>query len=155
MQTAYLAGPIAGLGFEDVVTWRDFAIQELRKSGIVGRSPMRAKEFLEGVTCFSKSGLNEGAYSPLSTPRGITTRDRFDATHCDVLLVNLLGAKAVSIGTCLEIAWADANRIPIVCAMESQGNPHDHGMINEIVGYRVETLEQAIFISRAILEIRS
>jgi hypothetical protein len=35
------------------------------------------------------------------------TRDRFDATRCDVLLVNLLGAERVSIGTMMEVAWAD------------------------------------------------
>jgi hypothetical protein len=50
----------------------------------------------------------------MSKPKGLTTRDRWDAMRCDVLLVNLLGATKVSIGTVLEFGWADAMDIPIV-----------------------------------------
>ena len=68
------------------------------------------------------------------------TRDRFDATRCDLLFVNLLGAKETSIGTVMEIAWADLLRKPIVLAIEPEGNIHDHGMIKEAIGFRVPSL---------------
>lgn len=87
----------------------------------------------------------------LSQARSVMTRDRFDATRCDVLFVNLLGAKAPSIGTVMEIAWADSKRTPIVCVMEKAGNPHEHMMVNEAIGFRVETLEDAVHVTKSIL----
>lgn len=133
----YLAGPITRLDYKGAVEWRDYAIQKLFP--IRGMSPMRGKEYLSNVL------------SVLSSDRGIMTRDRNDATTCDVLLVNFLGATRVSIGTVMEIAWADGRRIPIVCAMEKTGNVHDHGMVKEAIGFRVETLDEAIQITRSIL----
>ena len=153
MTTVYLAGPITGLDYAGATDWREYAIAELAKGGIKGLSPMRAKNFLANVTAFEANCDGYGSLNALATNRGIMTRDRFDATRCDVLLVNFLGAKRVSVGTAMEIAWADLARIPIVCAMEPEGNPHDHGMINEALGYRVTSLDEAIAITRAILEV--
>lgn len=153
--TVYLAGPIAGLGYDDAVDWRDLAIADLAQSGIKGLSPMRAKEYLRSVerdVGFSATCEEYGQLSPLSSPRGIMTRDRFDATRCDVLLVNLLGAKKVSVGTVMEIAWADQCRTPVVCCMEADGsNPHEHAMIGEAIGFRVPTLGEGLHVVRAIL----
>ena len=36
-------------------------------------------------------------------------------------------------------------------AMEPDGNPHEHGMIKEALGFRVPTLEEAILIVKSIL----
>lgn len=148
----YLAGPITGLTFVGCTNWRDFAVTELARAGIDGFSPMRAKDILKN--CIDKlSGTGE-EYSHLSvfaTQRGVMTRDRYDCTRCDVLLVNLLGAQIVSIGTVMEIAWADAHRIPIVCAIEEKGNVHEHMMIREALGFRVPTLEEALNTVKAIL----
>ncbi len=101
---------------------------------------------------FSATCQEYGHLSPLSGPRGIMTRDRFDATRCDVLLVNLLGAAKVSIGTVMEIAWADLKRTPIVVAIENDGsNPHEHAMIGEAIGFRCGTLDEALDVVRSIL----
>lgn len=149
----YLAGPITGLTFAGCTNWRDFAVAELARAGIDGFSPMRAKDILKN--CLKKlSGTGE-EYQHLSvfaTQRGVMTRDRYDCTRCDVLLVNLLGAEIVSIGTVMEIAWADAHRIPIVCAIEEKGNVHEHMMIREALGFRVPTLEEALNVVKAILQ---
>jgi nucleoside 2-deoxyribosyltransferase len=75
----------------------------------------------------------------MSMPKGLTIRDRWDAMRCDVLLVNLLGATKVSIGTVLEIGWANAMDIPIV-VRDGAGNIHEHAMLNQITGFRVSTL---------------
>lgn len=147
----YLAGPISGLTYGGATEWRDGVIRDLAEFGIKGLSPMRCKEFLQNETDgFSKTCEKYGHINVLASPRGIMTRDRFDATRCDVLLVNLLGATTVSIGTVMEIAWADACRTPIVCAMEA-GNIHEHAMVNEALGYRVDTLEEAVSLVKAIL----
>lgn len=151
MKTVYLAGPIAGLTFDAAADWRNQAIRELHDAGIKGLSPLRAKEYLRDAGVLSGHGLEYAHRGPMSLPRGVMTRDHYDATRCDVLLVNLLGATTVSIGTCMEIAWAFAIRTPIVCAIEDEGNPHAHMMIVEAIGFRVSALDDAIHITKAIL----
>jgi nucleoside 2-deoxyribosyltransferase len=146
----YLAGPIAGLDYAGATDWRRQVAAELQEDGIEAYSPMRAKEYLRHIESFAKDCTPYGAGNVLSSNRGITTRDRWDATRCDLLFVNLLHAKSVSIGTVIEIAWADLLRIPIVCAMEKE-NPHEHGMILEMIGFRLPTLIEAVDIAKAIL----
>ena len=152
----YLAGPITGLNFKGSVDWRNQAREYLAQHGIIGLSPMRGKEYLEQIAKdkpFTNDGDKYQIISPLSTNRGITTRDRWDATRCDVLLVNFLpshGQGKVSVGTVLEMAWADAKRIPIVCVMPP-GNEHEHGMIDQIIGFRTVTLEDALDLVVAII----
>ena len=147
----YLAGPISRLDYAGATHWRDHAKLRLAVQGIDGMSPMRAKEYLKDVQSFSPD-CNEGAHKALGRPRGIMTRDFYDATNCDVMLVNLLGAKTVSIGTTMEIAWAYQKRTPVVCAAEDEGNVHEHAMISEALGYRVPTLDEAIDIVISILK---
>jgi nucleoside 2-deoxyribosyltransferase len=141
----YLAGPITGLAYEAATDWRENVITSLPEH-IKGLSPMRGKQYL-GNEAYIKDSYSEHV---MSTTKAIVTRDRFDATRCDVLLVNLVGATKVSIGTVMEIAWADAARIPIVVAME-KGNVHEHGMLVQVSGYVVETLEEAVSIVKHIL----
>lgn len=148
----YLAGPITGLTYDGASDWREHAKTVLEQGGgTLALSPLRGKEFLRSIGVITGTGEEYQHLSVLSTGRGITTRDRFDATRCDVLLVNLLGAKQVSIGTVMEIAWADAKRIPIVCAMEDKGNPHEHLMVSEALGFRVPTLPDALKVVHAVL----
>ncbi len=115
-------------------------------------SPLRGKDYLRGIPALTADCAGYGALNCMSSPRGIMTRDRFDATRCDALLVNLLGAARVSIGTVMEIAWADACRTPIVVAMEPAGNVHEHAMIAEAIGFRVPTLAEAIHVIKAIAD---
>lgn len=127
----------------------------LAQAGIKGLSPMRGKEYLvaAGVLPALKNAKEDYEYSKygvLSTSRGIMTRDFFDATRCDVMLVNFFDAPKVSIGTVMEVAWAYQKRTPVVCVME-EGNVHEHGMMNEAIGFRVTTLEEGINIVKSIL----
>lgn len=151
MKSVYLAGPITGLDFNGCTDWRKLAVAELADAGIKGLSPMRGKDYLDGLGILDGVGTKYAHLGVMSNPRGVMTRDRFDATRCDALLVNLLGAKIPSIGTIMEIAWADLCRTPIICAMEAEGNPHEHMMIHEALGYRVTTLEEAIDIAKVML----
>jgi nucleoside 2-deoxyribosyltransferase len=151
MNTVYLAGPIAGLDYAGATDWRIQAEQKLATAGIKGLSPMRAKKYLADVAEFSATCGPENGLGPLSGPRAVMTRDRFDATRCDVLLVNLLGATRVSIGTAMEIAWADLCRTPVVLVMEAHGNVHGHAMLVEAAGFRVETLDAGLDVIIGIL----
>jgi hypothetical protein len=149
--SVYLAGPITGLNFKGATDWRQYAQAELRGHQIDAYSPMRGKAFLEAAGTLSGTGEEYAHLNVLAQQRSITTRDRFDATRCSVLLVNLLGATRVSIGTVMEIAWADLKRTPIVCAIEPEGNCHEHMMLREVIGFRVPTLDEALAVVKSIL----
>lgn len=155
MKTVYLAGPITGLTFDGCTDWREYAIKSLADAGIKGLSPMRAKEYLRDAGVLpalknAKEDYEYAKYGVMSTSRGIMTRDFFDATRCDVTLVNFQGAKIVSMGTVMEVAWAYQKRTPVVAVME-EGNIHEHGMINEAIGFRLETLDEALNVIKSIL----
>jgi nucleoside 2-deoxyribosyltransferase len=143
----YLAGPITGLDYEGATDWRDLARRHLGDYGITGLSPMRGKSYLLGETSLADEYADR---NPMSTAKGILTRDRWDATRADVLLVNLLGAERVSIGTMVELGWADLARIPVVVVMEP-GNIHDHSFVRGIAGYVVASLDDALRLITTML----
>lgn len=154
-KTVYLAGPISGLTYEEASGWRNEITAELAKFDIKCLAPLRAAVHLR-----TRQGLLtdceilpdcEGAVKSMSTPRGVVARDKFDATRCDVLLVNLLGAKKISIGTCIEIGWANALNIPIIVVMEP-GNIHNHAFIRESASFITESLSDSVYIIKAILK---
>jgi nucleoside 2-deoxyribosyltransferase len=140
----YLAGPITGLTFNAATDWRHLAKAALdtRSDGrIECLSPMRYKEFLVGHENILALGYDDHT---LSNSRGIISRDRFDVHRADLIFVNLLGAKQISIGTVMEMAWADAARIPTVVVMEPSGNLHEHAFISEATAFRCSTVVDAI-----------
>lgn len=151
--TVYLAGPIKGLTYNDATEWRERAKSELAAAGIQAFSPMRAKDYLRHETDAGGTRLADAyAAYPLSTMKAIVTRDRMDCQGCSAVIMYLRGAKQVSIGSVIEIGWADAARVPIVLVMEKDGsNPHEHGMVREMCGFHVETLDEALGVVKALL----
>jgi nucleoside 2-deoxyribosyltransferase len=147
MPKVYLAGPIKGLTYDQGQDWRAVIASQLQEKGILGYSPLRSKAFLRAV------GVIDRAYeiNPLSTSRGIMTRDRYDVMSSDAVLFYLLGATTISVGTCIEFGWADAFRKPIVLVMEPSGNLHDHPMVREAAGFIVPTLDEAVRVLDCIL----
>lgn len=144
--TCYLAGPIKGHTFDGAQSWRDAVAARLTRNNVKTLSPLRGMEYLKKAAIL---GGDHGIHGLFSGDRAIMTRDFYDATHCDVMLVNFLGAEKVSIGTCMEVAWAYQARIPVVLCIEDPptdqkpGNPHDYLMIREAAGYVVRNLEDA------------
>lgn len=159
MLQIYLAGPITGCTYRGCTNWRE-AFKDMLRENMAGEgwnpdgvrclSPMRAKEYLDQVGVINKDYPSVD-FGPLSCSRGIMTRDFFDCTRADILVVNLLGATIVSIGTVMEIAWAYQNRTPTIVVMEKENNLHEHPMIWEAIGFRVESLEQAAHTAAAVL----
>ena len=143
----YLAGPIKGLTYDGATTWRDDAVAFLKRHDIDGLSPMRGKDFLRGETFDGRS------YShPLASPRGIFTRDRYDVRRCDLVVMNLVEAAAVSIGTMFEAAWSVAYDKPLVVVLEADGsNCHNHPFLHEAAGFVTTSLDEALDLAVAIL----
>ncbi len=154
-QRVYLSGPISGMSYENArFGWREYVAKQLEKAGIDSLSPMRAKQHLVNLAMQDNLSAWGDPGSVLSCSRGIMTRDRFDTTRADLVFMNLLGADRVSIGTMMELAWADLaqpRRIPVVCVMELAGNLHDHCMVQEAIGFRCETLDEAIKVTISVL----
>lgn len=144
MPKVYLAGPIAGLSYDNCTNWRNYTIEVLSKWGITGVSPMRDK-------AIKITEIVDDIYPILCHPRSLVTRDHFDVRTCNVMLVNLLGAKKVSIGTMVEYGWADAYRKPIITIIEKEGNIHEHPFIQELTGFRVDNLDSGLAVVKSIL----
>lgn len=136
----YLAGPITGLSYDGACTWRDTVAAACSEEGVKAYSPMRAKEALEDVSDLSAWDYPDDG--PLSS-RAMVKRDLSDVRRADVLLVNLIGATRVSVGTMVEIGYAHALNIPIIVAME-EGNIHKHIFVTEIADLVCPTLDSAI-----------
>lgn len=149
----YLAGPISGLTHEQATDWRsDFeeAINGNSYDQVHCLSPMRNKEHLKGKGPIDSFGHTNT--SPLSTSRGIMTRDYFDCRRCDLLVVNFSGAKEKSIGTIMEVAWAYMLQKPVIVIAEADNVHVTHAMMSEAISYRVETIDEAAKLARKILE---
>lgn len=171
----YLAGPIAGLSYgESALGWRAYVDSNLSGyypaagANVYGDngiqldcySPMRGKGFLRDVKQDQILDKLEYKASPVSTTLGILGRDRHDTTGADVVFMNLIGAKKVSIGTMVELGWADLSRKPVILCMEEAGtltddetknNVHEHLFVQGLVTYRVKSLDEGIACAKLIL----
>ena len=154
--SVYLAGPITGQTFEESTAWRKHAAARLREHGIHSFSPLRGKEYLASIGKLpavvqgDRSKAVKPDLYPLSSNKGIVTRDRFDCMGSDLVLVHLAEAQIISLGTMVELGWADAARRPIVVTMQP-GNVHEHAFVLEIAGFVVPTLDDALDVTISIL----
>lgn len=144
----YLAGPITGLTLEDGQQWREHAIKIFAGYGVEARSPLRGKGYLKSEGILGSDDY--GHIHPLSSDKGIVTRDRNDTITAALVFANLLGAERVSAGTCIELGWADMARVPSIVVMEP-GNLHDAHMVRGVAGFVMETLDAAYDLALTIL----
>lgn len=147
----YLAGPITGQTYAGATDWRE-GMRKALEPHIMGMSPMRGKDYLADMAG-TIGGTPEESYmkAVISSQAGILGRDRNDVRTADVVLMNLLGAKIVSIGTMIEAGWADAYRIPIVLVTEGKENIHNHVMLYGLATYIVPDLDTAEHLIRVLL----
>ena len=155
----YLAGPISRETWEGAIGWREHARAYLNRYGIATLNPLRAKEFLqramgEGRTFseLEKSDYSEvsGPYSGLVSGHGILHRDRWDVLRSDLILANFEEAKQISIGTVMEVAWANAAGIYVLTAM-AEKSVHDHKMFLEASSLVVPSCANALALIPDIL----
>lgn len=150
MKTCYLSGPISGLTYEGCTNWRHYAANWFGRIGIHALDPMRGKSYLKGKGVIVDQ-MAEVLEQAMSQDAAIVTRDRMDTTGADFVLCNLLGAERISIGTMIELGWADAARVPVVLVMEKSGAVHEHAFVRQLCGYRVEDLEDGLDLVGAAL----
>lgn len=136
----YLFGPMTGQSYEDAVGWRRQAAEKLQEHGFTVLDPARGLMFLEPESTV-KDSYGEDTTENKHT---VFARDRFDSTRSDILLGNLKGATRVSIGSMMEMAWANLSNKFIVTVMEPEGNPHMHAFVRECSGAVMDSVEDAV-----------
>jgi len=122
----YCARPIAGCSYEEVASYYEETRDILQDMGYDVLIAMCGKNYLKAENDFKATGY---CY-PLSTDHAIFQRDLWMCRKCDILLVNLIGATKVSIGTMMEMAWAAQDGAHVVTVME-EDNIHQHAFVKE------------------------
>lgn len=144
----YLAGPITGQSYENATDWReDFTIKvsEATHRCVQCFSPMRGKHYLQSSQDIAVMGNEK--LGIMSGGPAVLARDFYDVKTSELIVVNLLGASKVSIGSMFEVAWAHALQIPVVLIIEDDFvNVHTHSMLFAMCGFKVNNIEDAISI---------
>lgn len=150
----YLAGPITGLNHKDTTTWRDEFTQRVKGTGIVCFSPMRGKDHLN---LLDKEWLKPDFKDAVACSKAIMTRDRFDCMGATLVVMNLLreympADGKVSCGSLIELGWADACRVPVIGIVDPmEKSAYNHPMVNEAIGFRVSSVQEAAEMAKIIL----
>lgn len=151
MKLVYLSGPIAGLTYAEATDWRD-EISFALDPGIKTLSPMRGKSMLVDkgrITTDLLASMRAESSDVLNIDsQAITTRDRFDVQRCDAMILYMLDAspKAPSVGSSIELGWADAWRVPVIMVCKRDDDMQwywRHPLVRSIVGWHVEDLQTA------------
>lgn len=145
MSKVYLSGPIMGLTYDEArYGWRAYVAERLLP-GIEPLSPMRQEGPLSGSPEKQVNHIFSHAHM-------IVRKDWLDIQACDMMMVNLLGAKAISRGTLVEIGMAYALGKTIITIMEPTGNLHDHPFVREL-SIMADNIDDAIVITNAMLSV--
>ncbi len=145
----YLCGPITGLCLDEArLGWRKYMQTELAMLGIESLSPMRWTDHITTKKPMHKMGDPKKRHIQ-SSPGFIKIRDKWDCKRCDLLFANFLGATVASVGSVLEVAWAEDAGNPVIIAMEND-NVHSHAMMNEL-GIIVPDLDTSIQVIKSFL----
>lgn len=139
--SVYLSGPISDMTFKGASDWREVMTSIFQHNGFRVLDPMRGKSFLSNQKSIKRE-VYEKMKRPDLSDKALVNRDHADVGDAEIIIVNLLPAKKVSIGTMFELAWAMHLRKIVVILMQ-EGNPHDHPFVRES-GVVFERLDQAI-----------
>lgn len=130
MRRAYLSGPITGCTYKGATEWRKAVRMDLEDAGFTVFDPMRGKSFLSNQTRISDEA-GAGDKNPRISDKALVMRDRADVAAADIVLVNLLGARIVSIGTMFELAWANLLHKLTVIVVEPDNVHARHPFVRE------------------------
>lgn len=133
----YLAGPITGLHFDEAKDWRDSFIDRLAAYGWKGLSPMRDKEAFR-IKGKLNAFFDEGAAA--------VERDLQDIRESRAVILNVLGADSISLGTMAEMGYAYAEGKPIILVTDGEANPHHHVFTEYMATFVVSSLDDALRI---------
>jgi nucleoside 2-deoxyribosyltransferase len=129
----YCCAPISGRTYDEVIIYYEEIRRDLIAFGLHPLIPMVRRDHDNDPNVPAHGQLH-----PASSDKSITNRDRWMVKSSDIVYANLIGATRVSIGTCMELAWAYDRGKHVIIAMEDD-NLHRHAFVN--------TAADAIFAS--------
>jgi len=136
----YTAGPISGQSYDQVMNRYRDQVGCLMSIGYDVICPMTGKSYLRNEIAFKANGYEQ---HPVSTNKAIKKRDRWMVGSVDIVLVDFTECNGVvSIGSCMELAWADELRKHSIVVMQKD-NIHQHCFIIECADIIFETMQEA------------
>lgn len=144
----YLIHPISGLTYEQVNAYYKEKAKLYEDMGYEVFHPMTGKKQLRPEAEYKAHGI---VGNPVATNHAIFERDGWMVQKADVCYADLLGAKNVSIGSCMELGIGSFLRKHTVAVIE-QGNPHMHAFVLEAVDTVFETEPEAREYLRQLIE---
>lgn len=135
----YLAHPITGLSYDEVMDYYNVTESKLRYMGYETLCPMRGKQYLRNEREFRSDGYQH----PVSTNHAIVERDAWMLAQSDIVLCDLTGTESISIGCTMELAWAYWLRKHTILVL-SGDNPHRHAFVLECADIVFETMQDAL-----------
>jgi nucleoside 2-deoxyribosyltransferase len=136
----YLAGPISGKSYDEVVSLYKDKSNFLNEVGYEVLCPMTGKTYLRTELKFRESGYDG---FPVSTNHAIFERDKWMVSNCDIILADLSNSgDRISIGTMMELAWASLLGKHTLIILPKD-NVHKHAFVLESGDIVFETLEEA------------
>lgn len=144
----YLAGPISGKSFDEVVSlYRDKSYL-LGSFGYEILCPMTGKAYLRNELEFKAAGDGH----PVSTNHAIFERDRWMVSQSDIVYADLSNSgERVSIGTMMELAWASQLGKHTVSVIPSN-NIHNHAFVLDASDIVFQTTKEAIVYLKELIK---
>ncbi len=135
----YLAGPIAGQTVDGLSNSISEKVAILTDLGYLVYNPMIAKNnLIQSGESFTPHGYEA---LPIASEHAIFARDKWMVNQADIILADLsTSGTRVSIGTMMEIAWANILNKMVIVVMPPD-NIHDHIFVNEAATHVFDTLD--------------
>ena len=134
----YCAHPINGLSYDEVLSYYTETSNLLKSHGYDVLCPMTGKEALRNEVSLKAEGYG----FPISTNNAILGRDHWMVLQSDIVYLNLIGCKSISIGCMMELAFAFTHHKHTVLAMEKD-NIHRHAFVLGSSNIIYETTKEA------------
>jgi len=132
----YLAGPISGKGYDEVINSYKKKTNILEIAGYEVLCPMTGKTYLRNEIELRASGYTN---FPVSTNHAIFERDKWMVSNCDIILADLSNSgDRISIGTMMELAWASMLGKHTIIILPKD-NIHNHAFVLEAADIIFET----------------
>jgi len=134
----YLAGPMGGLTYAEVIGWRQRAAEDLNLHSISSISPVRG--IRPGTSLDQIMEIN--GVEEFDGPSKGFMRDFYDVERCDLVLAHY-PRSMISVGTICEMAWAYQLNIPIILSGKID-MIREHMFISSMVLQFADSLSQGI-----------
>lgn len=136
----YLAHPISGLSYEEVVDYYQWTKHDLERFGFTVLNPMTGKRYLRNELEFKSHGYD----NPVSTNHAIWRRDTWMVSQADIIYLNLMTTTdRVTIGGIMELAIGAYLGKHTIAAIP-EGNIHEHAFVLEACDIIFRKHEEAL-----------